>query len=343
MNIRILYLKDINALRSQAIYHGLAQQITENDDPILAFVRPSSPYICIGMHQNIDQEINREWCTNNNLPIIRRSVGGGTVFLDQRQLFFQYIFPKNKAPKRPDELYRQLLRPIVNCYQKLGCPSAKRVDNDIHINEKKICGTGAASIENATVFVGSFLFDFNFTTMANCILSPSPQFSETFASLMQERMTTIANELNTTPDDTVIIDSVRRQLQTCLGLSPVDSKLSKQELESIQEAERELTDEEWINQDGNRLIKNGIKIAANTYLLEHSFIEEQLEISIRLIYCNERIDKIWITTSKADDYYEELEHRINIENPDKNHILALTSNRPALSAAIDELLSFSPY
>jgi lipoate-protein ligase A len=51
----------------------------------------SDAYVCIGYHQDAQQEIDLEFARHNTIPVIRREVGGGAVYLDGQQLFFQLI------------------------------------------------------------------------------------------------------------------------------------------------------------------------------------------------------------------------------------------------------------
>ncbi len=69
---------------TQLIYHALAHLGRES----LVLVSPASPYVCIGYHQDVTHEIDIDFCRENNIPIFRREVGGGAVFLDGGQLFF---------------------------------------------------------------------------------------------------------------------------------------------------------------------------------------------------------------------------------------------------------------
>ena len=343
MNIRLIHLGRVSPIRSQAIYHGLAQEISDNDDPILVVVRPDSPYICVGMHQNIEKEINESWCCENSIPIIRRSVGGGTVLLDQNQLFFQYIFPKNKITKRPSDLYKALLPPIIDCYQELGCSTACAVDNDIHINHKKICGTGAASIEDATVFVGSFLFDFDHDMMANAITTPSNEFKTTFSQLMAKRMTTIAKELEKFPTEEMLIKLLSQHTEKRLGLKSIDSALTEKECQSIVLAEQEINENDWINQGGKRLIQQGIKVAAHTYLVEGKYTIQKHNLSIRILLCDNHIETIWFSGNKVSKQLKEIQLLIYRNKPSQHNLNDILKDTPELLEAINSLLGFQPY
>ena len=72
---------------TQLIYHALAYLGRES----LVLVSPATPYVCIGYHQDVTHEIDIDFCRENNIPIFRREVGGGAVYLDGGQLFFHLI------------------------------------------------------------------------------------------------------------------------------------------------------------------------------------------------------------------------------------------------------------
>ena len=76
---------------SQLLYHALPRLGREG----LNLLSPGSPYVCTGYHQDVEQEVDVEFCRENNIPIFRREVGGGAVYLDGAQLFWQLIIRKN--------------------------------------------------------------------------------------------------------------------------------------------------------------------------------------------------------------------------------------------------------
>ena len=51
----------------------------------------NSPSVIIGKNQNAFAEINYRYLKENNIPVIRRLSGGGTVYHDQGNLNFTFI------------------------------------------------------------------------------------------------------------------------------------------------------------------------------------------------------------------------------------------------------------
>ena len=83
MRLRVLDFGFVSALRSQAVYHGVADTITPDGEPVLTLVNPDTPYVCVGVHQEIGKEVDEAFCAANGLPVYRRHVGGGAVYLDR--------------------------------------------------------------------------------------------------------------------------------------------------------------------------------------------------------------------------------------------------------------------
>lgn len=168
IRLRVIDFGNVSALRSQSVFHGLAEALRPGDDPILSFASPETPYVCVGVHQEIAKEVDEDYCCAAGLPIYRRRIGGGAVYLDHNQLFTHFICPQDKAPAYAANLYPMFIEPVVRTYRELGVQAEYRPINDIHVAGRKIGGTGAASFGESTVMAGSFMFDFDTATMAKC-------------------------------------------------------------------------------------------------------------------------------------------------------------------------------
>lgn len=76
-------------------------------------------------------------------------------------------------PTHLEERFRLYARALVETYRSLGIEAEYRPVNDIHVQGRKIGGTGAARIDHAEIVVGSLMFDFDHDTMAKVLKVPS--------------------------------------------------------------------------------------------------------------------------------------------------------------------------
>ena len=73
---RLIDLGSAEPLIAQGFYEAVALAVDRGLAPnTIILVQPSSPYVCIGYHQRLEEEIDLEYCRSRGLPIIRRYQG----------------------------------------------------------------------------------------------------------------------------------------------------------------------------------------------------------------------------------------------------------------------------
>jgi lipoate-protein ligase A len=281
--IRLLDLNEVSYLHSQTIYHAVAYCTKAESPGTIIILRPEEPYVCVGYHQFLEKVIDVDYCRQKGFPIIRREVGGGAVFLDSDQLFFQCIFPLRKAPKRVDNLYKFFLKPAVNTYRRLGIDAYYLPVNDIQVDEKKICGTGAGRIEDASVVVGNILFDFNYGEMSRILHVSSEKYRDKIHDSMQLYLTTLRRELGYVPDQEEAKDILIKEFEKLLGCSLHSGSLTSEEQQMLAGIDKKFTDPDWLYEKGGKLT-NWIKISADVNIVEsaHKSIGGLIWIILRL-------------------------------------------------------------
>ena len=76
----------------------------------LIFLYVNEPCVIIGSNQVIENEVDVEFCKDNNIQVIRRISGGGAVYHDTGNL--NYCFISNREPGRLS-LDTEFLNPII--------------------------------------------------------------------------------------------------------------------------------------------------------------------------------------------------------------------------------------
>ncbi len=295
MRLRVLDFGYVPALRSQAIYHGVAHTITEDSEPVLTLVNPDTPYVCVGVHQEVAAEVDEDFCRSEGLPVIRRHVGGGAVYLDRNQMFFHFLFPRTKAPQYAVNLYPRFIDPAVRTYREIGVQAEYRPVNDIHVAGRKIGGTGAASIGDATAMVGSFMFDFDTSTMSKCLKVPSEKFRDKLKSTLDDYMTTMTREMEELPSREAVRDIFLRHCAEVLDVEPVLDQPTEAELQAIADQEIALSDPQWTYRKGKGRAKMGVKISESTHLNEAMHKAKGGLIRASLLVRDGKIDDLMIS------------------------------------------------
>jgi lipoate-protein ligase A len=310
--IRLLDLDEVSYLHSQTIYHAVAYCTTAASPGTIIILRPREPYVCIGYHQLLENVIDVEYCRQKGIPIIRREVGGGAVYLDKNQLFFQCVFPVSKAPRRVDSLYKLFLKPAVNTYRSLGIEAYYLPVNDIQVDQKKICGTGAGRIEDAAVVVGNILFDFDYDEMAQILRVSSAKFRDKIYDSIQLYLTTLRRELGYIPDREKAKNILIKEFEELLGHPLHNGSLTADEHHMVTRIDKKFTDPDWLYEKGGKLT-NWIKISADVNIMEYRYKAPGGLIWIILRLKGDTIDDIMISgdfTIRPSDGLKNLETRL---------------------------------
>ncbi len=325
---RLLDLNSVSYLHSQTIYHAVAYCTTEASPGTVILLSPSEPYVCIGYHQVMEKEIDIEYCQKNKIPILRREVGGGAVYLDGDQLFFQCIFPKDKVPKRLDHLYKLFLQPVVNTYRTLGVEASYRPVNDIQVDGRKICGSGAARIEDATVVVGNVMFDFNYGEMSRSLRVPSEKFRDKLYDSMQAYLTTLRRELGTVPDRKKVKDILIKEFEEVLDIPLHRGTLTPEENQMVANLDKRFTDPNWLYEKGVKL-NHWVKVSSDIKVMESTWKSPGGLIRAIIRLKCDTIDDILISgdfTFHPTDDLQHLEDQLTGQPIEADRLLQIVEN-----------------
>lgn len=265
--VRLLDMGTVPGVRSQTCYHAAAYAMTEAVRDTIILVSPAEPYVCIGYHQDLEKEVDAGYCRTRGLPVLRREVGGGAVYLDRDQVFVQWIFRPSSLPSDVAGRFRLYIEPLVRTYQALGIEARHRPVNDIHVRGKKIGGTGAARIGAAEVVVGSIMFDFDRPTMAKVLKVSSEKMRDKVHQGLQEYMTTIRDELAEPPARDRVLALYVEKCSEVLGAAIEPGLWTPEEEAKAAELDGVLGSPEWLGQKGARA-RAGIKIHEDVHVHE---------------------------------------------------------------------------
>jgi lipoate-protein ligase A len=228
------------------------------------------------------------------LPVYRREVGGGAVYLDNGQLFTQWIFHKKDLPASLEERFRLYIDPIVQTYQDLGINANHRPINDIHVSGKKIGGTGAAQMGIAEILVGSLMYTFDKKTMSQVLRVPSEKMRDKIFESLEAYMTTMTEQLGSAPDRAMVKDLYLKKVSETLGAEIYAGEWTAEEEVMAQEVDARFVSDEWLYQKG-QLHQQVVKIHQDVHIVEAAFKSQGGLIRIIARLSEGRIDDVSIS------------------------------------------------
>ncbi|MHB1987769.1 MAG: lipoyl protein ligase domain-containing protein [Acidimicrobiales bacterium] len=265
--IRLVRFESAAAVTSQAVYHAVGECLDKDGPDTILLVTPREPYVSIGLHQDASAELDIEACRSLALPIVRREVGGGAVYLDGNQVFVQWIFRSSQLPIVLADRYKLYAAPLIDTYKAIGLPAEYRPINDLHVRGRKIGGTGAARIGEAELVVGSLMFDFDHKAMSRILKVASEKMRDKVTVALEQYMTTLCEELGTVPDRELVIQSYLGHAERALARPIIEGPMRPGELEVLSTIETRLASDEWTFRRTSRH-QSGVKIQEDVAVCE---------------------------------------------------------------------------
>lgn len=291
--LRLIDLGDCEPLKAQTFYEAIAVAVDRGlSSDTLVLCRPSSPYVCIGYHQDLEQEVDVDFCRRAGLPIIRRGQGGGACYLDGNQVFYQYVLRKDSrlASGSVEDFFRRLLSVTVRVYRELGLNAEYKPINDVVVDGKKISGNGAGELGSVRILVGNVILDIDYDMMARVLKVPDEKFRDKMAKSMREWVTSISRELGFKPPYGRIKELIVKACEQELGVRVVEDKPSEEELRIWEdEIKPKHLSEDWLYMHTYRLRgARAVKIADGVKVVEVSHKARKL-IRVRAELMADRI------------------------------------------------------
>jgi lipoate-protein ligase A len=147
----------------------------DEDLGFLRFWESPSIFVVLGVSCRIDDDVNRERCDADGIPILRRVSGGGTVLQGPGCLNFTLVLP---LASNPD------LRDVHTSYSTIveRCGAALHLDDvsmrgscDLAIGDLKFSGNAQKRTRGAMLHQGTILHDFDLELIARYLAEPPKQ------------------------------------------------------------------------------------------------------------------------------------------------------------------------
>jgi len=247
---RWLDLDAIDPIETQTIYEAVATARGRKIvDDTLIFCYPQSPIVSLGFHQQVEKEIDVRFCRDNGIPFVRRILGGGAVYLDSGQLFYQLIIGSENPmlPRNVAEAFAFFLQAPVWAYRSLGIDAYYRPLNDIQVQGRKISGNGAATTdEGVFVLTGNIILSFDYKKMVRVLNVPSEKFRDKAYKTLTEYLSTASRELGRTVTHDEAKSALKNGFEKLLGERLEPGTVTAEERKLMSDLKVRYLSDEWL-------------------------------------------------------------------------------------------------
>lgn len=185
----------INSTQISPYFNIAAEEyVLKNFKEDVIILWQSTPSVIVGKHQNMVAEVNLKYTREQEIPVIRRISGGGTVYHDLGNLNYTLIRNEENRERLID--FKQFSMPVMEFIKTLGIEASFEGKNNLVINGKKFSGNSAHVFKNRVMHHGTLLFNTNLTKLEKVIRPSIAQISDKSVKSVRAEVINLSDALN---------------------------------------------------------------------------------------------------------------------------------------------------
>lgn len=145
----------------------------------LRFWESPTTFIVLGRTGKPEEELIAEHVRRDNIPVLRRSSGGGTVVQGRGCLNFTFILSKERDPQLNDirRSYQWILQRVLKVFAELGVAAEFQPTSDLALSDgkKKFSGNAQRRGRKYILHHGTILYDFPLDLISRYLAIPKDQ------------------------------------------------------------------------------------------------------------------------------------------------------------------------
>ncbi|WP_342268424.1 lipoate--protein ligase [Spiroplasma endosymbiont of Aspidapion aeneum] len=231
-------------------------------DPIL-FIWQNENTIVVGRNQNTYAEINVQAALNDDVKIVRRNTGGGTVFQDLGNVCFSLIVNNDKNYSTNFEL---LLKPIINYLKQKGLNANFHGRNDIEIDGYKVSGNAQLQNKLKVLQHGTLLFDVDLSKIQKYLNIDKEKIKH---QKVKSNIARVANIKKLLDDIGIKID-IKQFIDEVIKSYTISEEINKIDYDKniVQELEKKYNSKDWVFQKNSDFDYTSKKYLENKGMVE---------------------------------------------------------------------------
>ena len=180
--------------QSLSYYLAMEEYVADNIDDDAFFVWQSEPTVIIGRNQDLEAEVNIDYCREHGVEIVRRKSGGGCVYSDKGNIMISYISRRGDV----SAVFDRYLSALTACLCSLGLDAARSERNDVMVCGMKVSGNALHQLPDRTIVHGTLLFCSDFDALEQAIRPPIEKLERHGIKSVRQR---VANLCDFLPSD----------------------------------------------------------------------------------------------------------------------------------------------
>ncbi len=170
--------------RGLAFYLAMEEYVAGAMEDEAFFVWRVSPTVIIGRNQDLEAEVNLEYCMSHGVKIVRRRSGGGCVYSDMGNVMVSYVSGRGVV----SAVFDRYLSAMTACLRSLGLEAEKSGRNDILVDGRKVSGNAFHQLPDRSIVHGTLLYDTDFMALEEAIRPPVEKLERHGVASVRQRV-----------------------------------------------------------------------------------------------------------------------------------------------------------
>ena len=187
-NIVLPEIKD----RSLAFYLAMEEYVARQVEGESFFVWRVNPTVIIGRNQDLEAEVNLDYCRKHGVEVVRRKSGGGCVYSDMGNIMISYISRRGDV----SEVFERYLDALTGCLRSVGLDAYKSGRNDVMVGDRKVSGNAFHMLPDRSIVHGTLLYSTDFDALETAIRPPVEKLERHGVASVRQRVTNLSDHLD---------------------------------------------------------------------------------------------------------------------------------------------------
>ena len=173
-----------NKERSLAFYLAMEEFVAEWSEGEAFFVWRVLPTVIIGRNQDLEAEVNLDYCLGHGVRVVRRKSGGGCVYSDKGNIMVSFVSRRGEV----SAVFDRYLSALTACLCSLGLNAEKSGRNDILVDGRKVSGNAFHQLPDRSIVHGTLLYDRDLDALEEAIRPPVEKLERHGVASVRQRV-----------------------------------------------------------------------------------------------------------------------------------------------------------
>ncbi len=264
--LSLFYDRDVGAVQGLAFDEAMTEAVgTGSLDAALRLYSYRDHVLLIGRFQRVEAELDLLAAKGLGMDVNRRPTGGGAIMMGSGQLGVALAVADTKSLPAKVHLIA-FAEALAGALRAFGVEASLRGKNDLCVGDRKIAGLGSyRSTSGAVLLHASILMGIDIDLMCSVLKIPAAKYADSFARSMQERITTLQEEVDGGCDRGELCEALVGAFAKGLESVPCRGDNESLKVASAQIATERYSTQEWLF-SGGRNTAEGADVSYRTSL-----------------------------------------------------------------------------